>query len=266
VKAGKRCGCPGWDRFAWQASVGACDCRADNRTNQLDATGNLTSWDHDAMDRMTCETDAAGNRRRFAYDGVGNVVRRTDAEGRTTDYDLDDAGQETARVYAIYAYDFADKIETEYDANGNRKKARSALGEWEWTYDSLNRMIGRAEPPIGIDDPNYGPLTTTWYYDDNGNLTRLVGPDGGLTDYDYDERNRMTTVTRKDDENDPNPRITTYDYYPNNLLFLQAGTWLKTLPNGCEAYHEYDELDGLPIVGWIGCSARFADVQSAPSV
>ena len=94
-------------------------------------------------------------------------------------------------MYAIYAYDFADKIETEYDANGNRTKARSALGDWEWTHDALNRMIGRAEPPIGIDDPNYGPLTTTWYYDDNGNLTRLVGADGGLTDYDYDELDRL---------------------------------------------------------------------------
>ncbi|PIZ39317.1 MAG: hypothetical protein COY42_22430, partial [Armatimonadetes bacterium CG_4_10_14_0_8_um_filter_66_14] len=68
-----------------------------------------------ATDRMTHETDAAGNVRRFAYDGVGNVVRRTDAEGRTTDYELDDAGQEAARIYAIYAYDFAEKIETEYD-------------------------------------------------------------------------------------------------------------------------------------------------------
>lgn len=65
---------------------------------------------------------------------------------------------------------------------------------------------------------------------DDAQNSRLAGvwiaPDGTTTDYEYDERNRMTTVIRKDTENDPNPRITTYDYYEKNLLKL------KTLPNG----------------------------------
>jgi len=76
-------------------------------------------------------------------------------------------------------------------ATANQSKCRMCLTDWEWTYDALNRLTGRAEPPIDIDDPNYGPLTTTWYYDDNGNLTRLVGPDGGQIGQEHDELDRL---------------------------------------------------------------------------
>ena len=210
--------------------------KADNLVLVIDAASKNTSWEYDAMNRANWQADHGGNKRQFEYDGVGRVTKRTDAENRVTDYQHDDAWREKERSYSG-----AGKVETlEYDKNGNRKRVKTALGEWEWTYDELNRMVGRNEPPIGIADPNHGPIATSWHYDANGNLICLEGPDAwGSTDYDYDERNRLTKVTRKSSPNDPNPRVTEYEYYENNLLKL------KQLPNGTEMCCEYDELDRL---------------------
>ena len=46
-----------------------------------DALGHVTSFEYDAMDRVTKVTDALGNATTYTYDALGRVATATNAKG-----------------------------------------------------------------------------------------------------------------------------------------------------------------------------------------
>lgn len=143
--------------------------------------------------------------------GVGTICRSYDDEGRLTDEIA--PGESQATTYT-------------YDPVGATRTAQDASGTITTEYDE----VGRVKKSID----SFG-AEATLLYDEHGNVTRrrvAAGPLSSspnyLTDYSYDDADRMTSVT------DPVGRTygLTYDIR-GNLLTIQY-------PNGTFAWHDYN--------------------------
>lgn len=111
----------------------------------------------------------------FGYDGAGRLVRVTDGNGHTTTYG--------------------------YDAEGNRTSEKSPVGETKWTYNGTHDVTSVTKP---------GGVTTTLVRDGNGNLESASTP-GPLettqtTTFAYDEHGQLESIT------DPLKRTWSYGY------------------------------------------------------
>lgn len=163
-----------------------------------DPTGVSSQASFNGAGERTSTTDALGKTTSFTYDVAGRVLTSTDPLGRRTQHVYDPAGRETSTL-AVDA-NSATVLATSYasfDAAGNRTAAHSARssGPADTTYlttfgyDALNRNTSVIEPGSGT------PVTTSFGYDANGNLTRNTDGRGNATTYTYNAWNlRSSTV------------------------------------------------------------------------
>jgi RHS repeat-associated protein len=171
---------------------------ADSRFDVIDRYANLagtdlvaaTGYTYDDAGRLTNLNHAKGATTfadyNWTFDSAGRMTQQsfTDYLGttNTSDYSYDDTGQLTA---ADHDYQ-ADESYT-YDANGNRVSA----GGDSYTTGDHNRMTTDG--------------TYTYHYDAEGNRTaRFIDADSsgtlntgdtGITEYEWDTRNRLVGVT-----------------------------------------------------------------------
>lgn len=157
-----------------------------------DGTGRLASLSH-----VQGGTTFAGYG--FAYDAANQMTSFTNSEHASEDatFSYDDIGQLTGADRT----GTADDEDFEYDANGNRVEANGD----SYSTGNANRMESDG--------------TFTFTYDAEGNtLTRTrisTDPaDDYLTEYTWDHRNRLTTVTFKDNSDDVTKVVEeTYDIF-----------------------------------------------------
>mgnify|MGYP001042125520 CR=1 FL=1 len=167
-----------------------------NLAQTTDATGHVVSYSYDASGRMLSRTvdPGAGHLNlttTYAYDGEGRELSVTDPTGMVTTYTYDadgnvltqvqDAGTGKLNVTTSYTYDGGGKALT-VTVGAGTAAARST----QYVYDSLERLSQQ------IVDPGTGThlhLTTSYFYDDNDNLTRITDANGHTTLYVYDDLN-----------------------------------------------------------------------------
>jgi RHS repeat-associated protein len=224
---------------------------------------------YDDAARTVTDVDARGFKTVTEFDGLGRAVRMTDPAGNA--------------------------VATEYNANGtvHRETAsdkNSADGTVEthittFDYDEDDRLIAVTDSSNPAQ-----PLLTKYTYDQRGNLTDIVDPEGRHTSYRYDihnnktgetDPNGSTTVARYDAANrlvgvtDANHSETTFDYDEHgNLLsrtnadrtkvtftYDENNNLLTTADeNGTSVTYAYDDADHL-----IGKTARNAAGVGGPS-
>ncbi len=148
--------------------------------NELDTMtqpdGNVVTYVYDADRRETSRSTATGESRTITYDTNEAVDTVTNAAGATS-----------------YTYDAAGRLETLTSPSGSRIR---------YEYDAGDRVTHVHTRPSGT-----APEETTAYgYDPVGNLTSITDPLGGVTSYTYDAANRPATRTL------PNGVITTWTF------------------------------------------------------
>jgi RHS repeat-associated protein len=177
----------------------------------------------------------------YEYDTAGRLFRTIDHRGpgaRETRTIYDDLGRvwKTIVNYVDGNYSSGDPdadivTEYQYDANGNLVRTIDTPGRATQTdYDALNRPITvTVNYENGIFDPQVPDqdVQTAYTYDAVGNQIRITNPKSQITKYDYDDLNRVITVTNPLDGQtvyaydaagnrtrvtDPNQHITTYAY------------------------------------------------------
>jgi YD repeat-containing protein len=133
----------------------------------------------------------------FAYDGFDRFVKAADAMSNVV-----------TRCYDIngnLAYERTDGETSDRPGDkGNRK-----LAETRYTYDDLDRRIGRivsffdvfTGTPIGD-----GEATTAWTYAPNGQLLSITDDNHATEAYTYDRAGRLASVI------DPKGNVTSYAY------------------------------------------------------
>jgi RHS repeat-associated protein len=156
---------------------------------------------------------------RYCYNGFG-LIQRLDTPPVTTALDNDPAagcGTASQGSDTLFTYNAAGNLTTinppgpngtqtfTYDAVSRVKTMTDGRGVvTTFTYDALDRIIKRA-----YDDPNDnlpGVATISYEFDANGNLLRRNDA-SGLTDFDYDELNRLIR-----EEPDEHNEVVSYKY------------------------------------------------------
>jgi RHS repeat-associated protein len=130
---------------------------------------------------MVKETNRTGLSFYFQYDGLGSAARcvRTWGDGGIYDHVItyDTANRRTLvenslGKVTLYQMDEANQVISITDALG---------GETKYAYDDkTGQRIAETDAAGG---------ETSYTYDARGNCTRIVGPDGGMLEMDFDERN-----------------------------------------------------------------------------
>ncbi|HEY9421595.1 MAG TPA: DUF6531 domain-containing protein, partial [Thermoanaerobaculia bacterium] len=152
-----------------------------------------------------------------------------------------------------------------YDANGNVVEEQLPFGDGStvtrrsFVYDELDMLLSSyAQPAPGA--PFNEWVSTARFYDLNRNLTRSVGPNGQTTDYGYDGRNFLASVTRGVGTAEPVTETFAYDLEGQRTTYTDGrqnswttaydgyGRVLKTTdPLGNFATVSYDN-GGNPVV------------------
>ena len=215
-------------------------------TNALGHVTQITAYN--AHGQPLTIVDPNGLTTTLGYDLRQRLISRN-VGGELTIYDYYPAGQ-LKRVtmpdnsFLNYTYDAAHRLTQIDDSLGNRIV---------YTLDAMgNRHKEEVSDPLGVLKQtltrNYGNLnllfqvvgatnqTTTYGYDNQGNLTTIDGPLTDVADVTtntYDALNRLASMT------DPNSGQTTYDY--NALDQMRS----VTDPNNFRTNYTYDAFNNL---------------------
>ena len=199
-------------------------------TSSADYKGNLTKFKYDDLGRVietrvlptlstelllalsTVDYDAAGNEIRHAiYDTVAwnwrddtapaeprdeitalniasNLVQmvETSYDSLNRPVEVSDAGGTTLEQTTRTVYDPAGRVVYQYDELGRRSELR---------YDEYGRLAETIAPDPDGDGTLYTSPITQYEYDDAGNQTAIIDPNGNRTEFKYDVFNRVVTTT-----------------------------------------------------------------------
>ncbi len=193
----------------------------------VDPNGQTTTLGYDSRQRLAFR-NVGGEITSYEYDGVGQLTRVILPDASSLSYAYDAAHRLTGM-----SDNLGNRIAYTLDAMGNRTKeevfdpANTLAQTRSRVYDNLNRL----SQELGAQNQ-----TTTYAYDNQGNLTSIDGPLAGAVDVTtnaYDALNRLVRVT------DPNNGQTQYAY---NGIDQLTGV---TDPRNLTTTYNYDGLANL---------------------
>lgn len=222
----------------------------DNKGHVLTITDPLnhtTTFAYDNTGYKSRLTDAVGNVTQYSYDGRGNLVTVTDPYGAVTRYDYNDENQR------IKVTDPENRIQTtEYYLDGRTSKRTDGNGNivqylfgdeesgldnllikivyptysQEYKYDNRNRIV---QSILVLNATSR--QTSTYTYDNTGNVLSIIDADSRTTRLTYDSLRRITDVT-----DHLNGRTSNSFDVRNNILVVSD-------PKGNTHRFEYDRLN-----------------------
>ncbi|CAB5137262.1 hypothetical protein D3OALGB2SA_4008 [Olavius algarvensis associated proteobacterium Delta 3] len=226
------------------------------------ATADMT-YTYDALYRWTKAVDGEGNATLYtSYDGSNNLLSMTEPAGpdHTTTYTYDEfntllsVDETRGGAGGVTSY--------LYDANRNRVAQQDANGNLvTYAYDVLNRLTdtyqhltpGQITATTQAGSNPGGSLSTALHthydYDDVGNQTLIVDPEGQRVDLAYDYLDRLEKrvySNHVDPDLDYQPHSIAYGYDDNSNLISVIEVKRVDGANVTESYiYDYDQLDRL---------------------
>ncbi len=232
-----------------------------NLLTKTDPLGNVTQYTYDSLGKVLEIIDAKGNRTINTYDSKGNLLSTTDPLGNIVNFERDSSGNATRITgpggsQIIQTYNTSGHLISKtdvsgvvtnntYDGNGNIINEQIIAGlrtiNKNYQYDKQNRLVQMTDSSGSIRN-EYNSIRqrsasidrlnkrTEYLYDNRGNLSRTIYPDGTEESFTYDAEGRKLSFT------DRAGRITNYTYD-------KLGRLIKTeYPDGTSTQTEYDEL------------------------
>ncbi|WKT59635.1 RHS repeat-associated core domain-containing protein [Microbulbifer thermotolerans] len=200
-------------------------------------------------------TDARGLKTKHFYDTFRNVTRTENPDGTYTTTEWN-----TELTLPLRERDERGVItEYEYDERGNLITLIEAAGTSDqritrYTYDQYGQMLSESTGESTADNTEIA--ITRWEYDDFGNVTKVIDPEGNVTEYrDYDVNGNAHTIV------DARGKTWTRDYDAvGNLLsdlnpygqgfhyeYDAAGDLIKVTDASGSSLHITNNASGLPV-------------------
>ncbi|MFZ2872494.1 RHS repeat-associated core domain-containing protein, partial [Zavarzinia sp.] len=197
-----------------------------------DPKGRQTVFTYDALGRQLSRKLPMGQTESQQYNNLGQLYLKTDFKGQTTEFSYDNFGRiqsqmSTGAIPVTISYD--------YDTLGRLHKVTDARGDTEYSYDSEGRMTLVQSPEGSLNyeydqvtgrktrtytansDVSYGydrlgrlasvtvtkrngialssPEVTAYSYTKVGSRAAMELPNGVLTEYTYDNLNRLKSLS-----------------------------------------------------------------------
>lgn len=181
-------------------------------TTATEQNGNVVVYTHDELQRHTATTYYDGTER-FTYNMRHQKTSHIDKKGNVTRFAYDNKGHLTKIVDAL-----GNKTSITYRADGKPMSVKGPKGE-EYSYHyTLEGKLFEFRNPLGEHDRFYykdGNIYRTrnalgaqtfFDHDAKGNIEKITDPDGVVTNYEYDDLNRITASITADGAR------TTYEY------------------------------------------------------
>ena len=155
-------------------------------TTMTYGNGAIAEYDYDAASRLTALRNLKADRSvlsifTYTYDAVGNRTQVEEANGEIVTWSYDEIYQLTREQRSgANSYD----ITYTYDAVGNRLTKEEGGVVTTYSYDTANQL--------NYFEDNAG--RTTFSYDANGNTSLELRPNGDRITYTWDIENRQTKV------------------------------------------------------------------------
>jgi len=171
-------------------------------TRVTDPNGGITQTSYNAINSITSVTDPNGHTTDYTYNAFGDLLQTDSPDSGTTTYTYDEAGnritQTDARnVTANYSHDALNRLtDVEWPSDptlnihylfdkkeagaGRLYRMTDGSGSTTWDYDHFGRVTTKTQI-VGATTLNLG-----YQYDDGGNLSAIVYPDGAVIEYGYD--------------------------------------------------------------------------------
>ncbi|HZN66903.1 MAG TPA: RHS repeat-associated core domain-containing protein [Tepidisphaeraceae bacterium] len=149
------------------------------------ALGYSSRMAYDANGRLTTVTLPDGARQSYTWCDCGSLMSATNELGEVVRFTRDPV---TRKVTSI-TDPMGNVTRMTYDALGNQLSMIYANGSSE----SAGNYTASGLPQAFTDRRG---KTSTYVYNPAGQVTRRTAPDGTVTDYAYDSRGRLTTVTQ----------------------------------------------------------------------
>lgn len=200
--------------------------RLEWRKNEL---GHKTTFGYDNAYRLTSVTDPLLHVKTYEYDLMSNLKKYTDGEGNVTEMKYDDFNRLEKITYPLPAMGETQLNEQyTYDATGRIKTHKdTAARTTSYNYDDINRRVTITDPMTQITKLDFNPRfqmikvidaknqqydftydpfgrvltstraggTMTMEYNEVGNRKKRTDYNGNVTNYAYDDLNRLTDVT-----------------------------------------------------------------------
>jgi len=221
-----------------------------------DASEYTTSYEYNALDKLTKLTDALSNIRNFTYDGLGRRLTAEDlhdsADGTygTWTYVYDSAGNITSRTdpksqVITYTYDDLNRALTENYTGG-------AGTEIEYDYDDCTYGVGQlciATSTGAVSSFTYNALgskameiktinstnyTTSYSYDRQKNLLNITNPDNSEIQYTYNTAGLLESIAHKESGGSFLNLVSDFDYAPTEKVTF------KSFANGTQSAYTYN--------------------------
>ncbi len=154
-----------------------------NLVNHADPNAHETTFAYDSLDRLVTEVNPIGSTWRYGYDPEGNVTARTDANSVVTNYAYFPDHKLQSVVYPDYLVQFS------YNENNEPIQMLDQLGQTNWQYDLLDRIVSQTDPLS---------RSLAYAYDPVGNLTLLTYPDNRSISHEYLKNNWLSNSNTSD--------------------------------------------------------------------
>lgn len=218
---------------------------------ETNTTGNVTTYEYDALGRRIKATDPLGQSEIYAYDNMNNLITVTDRNGTVTDNTYNALknltnvirhnGSKTAATGYEYnnsgllkkVFDDETSVEYEYNIKGQTVKIKDALAEQnvtvkEYSYDndgnterfkittdSLIYDTGYSYDKTGkllsVKDNMSNKTVASYQYDNSGNISKKILDNGITTQYTYNSLGALESLSNKKGS----AVLSSYDYAYN---------------------------------------------------
>ena len=219
-------------------------------------------YNYDILNRVDSVIDKEGNETQYSYDAAGNIVSKLLPNGTEVAYRYDNCNRITSESIYDRNNILVNEYSYSYTTSGNISQIKENSGKiTKYTYDNLYRLIREEtfqdDKTTDLKEYTYdnvgnrlsmndnGKLITytydnndrliaegenTYYYDNNGSLTKIITPNGSK-EYSYNEQGQLEKVT--DGENTTEYK---YDYLGNRICSISNGektnyVWDNSLDN-----------------------------------
>lgn len=163
--------------------------KSSNRIAMIDQRGRRYSYGFDLANRMISSTDPLARVTTFDYDATSRLIKTTHPTRRSETNTFDKAGQVIAQILVDPSSVDGPSTATHefsYDASGRRTSMKGTEGTTTYSYDQVGNLVSTTSPDN---------RTTKSTYDLVGNKTAMTYPDGTVLNFTYDKNNSLISIS-----------------------------------------------------------------------